>query len=209
MLPLRCCSNPEDGDESSQLPDLPRSSASRRQPGLAVAYLRARLTDGALWQTMAPQVRSVAERRRNHLHRSGLGLGRLDAKRYLMRLRRGQRSRGPGHNPAPTDWLEWWLDLTGSAVAGSPGRPSPGPLSPGAARLRARLLHVLDDATEEGSLPPPTAGEMSQEIWDALTETEKNVFRGRQLRLLDPRLVARAVRNPSGPFDRSPRTSSR
>jgi len=58
-------------------------------------------------------------------------------------------------------------------------------------------------------MPPPTAGEMSQDTWNALTENEKNVFRGRQLRLLDPRLVARAVRNPSGPFDRSPRTSSR
>lgn len=126
-----------------------------------------------------------------------------------MRLRRGPRSPGPGHNPPPSDWLDWWLDLTGSASSRRSEPPAPGSLSPGAARLRARLLDVIDDATEEGSLPPPTAGEMSQETWDALTENERNAFRGRQLRLLDPRLVARAVRNPSGPFDRSPRTSSR
>ena len=107
----------------------------------------------------------------------------------------------------PADWLDWWLELTNSASAGT--GPEPAPLSPGAARLRARLLEVLDDVTEEGSMPPPTAGEISQEAWDALTETERNAFRGRQLRLLDPRLVARAVRNPSGPFDRSPRTSPR
>ncbi len=126
-----------------------------------------------------------------------------------MRHRRPQRSAGPVPDPTPTDWIDWWLDLTGSAGSGASRRSASDPLSPGAARLRARLMDVLDDVTEEGSMPPPTAGEMSQEAWDALTETERNLFRGRQLRLLDPRLVARAVRNPSGPFDRSPRTSSR
>jgi hypothetical protein len=101
--------------------------------------------------------------------------------------------------------LDSWLELTGSDRTVDPEQLR----SSEVAALRERLLAVLADDTGTASMPPPTAGGMSQEDWDALPEAERRVLRGRQLRSLDPRLLPRSVANPSGPFDRSPRSANR
>ncbi len=59
--------------------------------------------------------------------------------------------------------------------------------------LRNRLLAVLAD--EEASLVPPSAGDMSQQEWEALPEQQRECYRRLQLRRIDPRLVPNATLN--------------
>ncbi len=53
--------------------------------------------------------------------------------------------------------------------------------------LRDRLLAVLAD--DEASMVPASAGDMTQQEWDELTEAQRESFRQLQLKRVDPRYV--------------------
>ena len=59
--------------------------------------------------------------------------------------------------------------------------------------LRDKLLAVLAD--EEASLVPPSAGGMTIDQWAGLTDAERERFRRRQLRRVDPRFVPETTSN--------------
>ena len=57
--------------------------------------------------------------------------------------------------------------------------------------LREKLLAVLAD--ENASLVPPSAGNMTIDQWNELSDAERERFRRRQLRRIDPRFVPSAT----------------
>ena len=101
--------------------------------------------------------------------------------------------------------LDRWVELGTDALEHDPSPTGSGLSSAdhGYGSLRDKLLAVL--AEEEGSLVPPSAGDMTQSEWDSLTEIEREGFRRLQLKQLDPRVVPRYTMGTSRAGSRSTR----
>ncbi|MDH3682675.1 MAG: hypothetical protein OEV40_22310 [Acidimicrobiia bacterium] len=99
---------------------------------------------------------------------------------------------GSAPRPDPLDHidLDEWAEYASDEVPCPPDKSS---AADGIGSLGEKLLAVLAD--EEASLVPPSAGDMTQEEWNALTEAEREGFRRLQLKRVDPRFVPRYTLN--------------
>lgn len=102
--------------------------------------------------------------------------------------RKVDRHAPPGSPPRPDPLdridLDEWAEQAAEEL---PCPPDKSTAADGVASLGDKLLAVLAD--EEASLVPPSAGDMTQDEWNALTEAEREGFRRLQLKRVDPRFV--------------------
>lgn len=112
---------------------------------------------------------------------------------------RSSESSPPCPDPDDSIDVDAWA---ASGIDGIRGAVEESPLG-GASSLRDRLLAVLAD--EDASLVPPSAGDMTQQEWNELSEAEREGFRRQQLTRVDPRFVPHYTMNSRRSGSRSAR----